>query len=252
MTDRIVLSLTGPERVDFLQDLVSNDITGPGGLHYAALLTPQGKFLADFFVAHEADRLLIDAEADLAPGLAQRLRMYKLRRKLEIAETDLKVARGTGPVPDGGHPDPRHPALGWRRIGAEGGDDGSDWDAIRVEHMIPAAGRELIVGESFPLELGLDRAHGIDFRKGCYVGQEVTARMKHKTELKKGLARVAVAGRCAPGDPVTGLGGKPAGYVGTVAGERALVYLRYDRAGPGLSAGDARLTLERDLRGLSV
>lgn len=247
MTDRIVLSLTGPERVDFLQDLVSNDITGAERLHYAALLTPQGKFLADFFVAHEADRLLIDVGADLAPGLAQRLSIYKLRRKIEIAETDLKVARGTGEIPEGAHPDPRHPALGWRRIGAEGGDDGSDWDAIRVEHLIPAAGAELIVGESFPLELGLDRVQGIDFRKGCYVGQEVTARMKHKTELKKGLARVAVEGPCAQGDPVTGKDGKPAGYLGTVAGDRALAWLRYDRAGGKLSAGDARLTLERKL-----
>lgn len=252
MSDRIVLSLTGPERVNFLQDLVSNDITGPGGLRYAALLTPQGKFLADFFVAHEGERLLIDVDADLAPGLAQWLSMYKLRRKVEIAETDLKVARGTGAAPEGAHPDPRHPSLGWRRIGDEGGDDGSNWDEIRVEHMIPAAGAELIVGDSFPLELGLDRMHGIDFRKGCYVGQEVTARMKHKTELKKGLARVAVAGSCAPGDPVTGAGGKPAGYIGTVAGARALAYLRYDRAGAELSAGDARLTLDADLRGFTV
>lgn len=248
MSPRAVLSVSGAERVKFLQDLVTNDITKPGGLHYAALLTPQGKFLGDFFVAHEDDRLLLDMDAALAPGIAQRLSMYRLRRKVEIGETDLNVARGRSDPPAGAHPDPRHPALGWRMIGTPSGEDGSDWDAIRVAHMVPQAGAELIVGESFPLELGLDRVNGVDFRKGCYVGQEVVSRMKHKTDLRKGLARVRVTGACAPGDPVTSDDDRPAGYVGTVSNGEALAYLRFDRAASGLKAGDAKLEILEDIR----
>jgi folate-binding protein YgfZ len=122
--------------------------------------------------------------------------------------------------------DPRHPALGWRLYGAEGGDDGTDFDALRVKHLIPETGAEL-TPDTFILETGFDRINGVDFRKGCYVGQEVTARMRHKTELRKGLARVAVAGDAAPGAEITA-DGKPAGVLHTRAGDEA--------------AGDATLT----------
>ena len=114
----------------------------------------------------------------------------------------MAVRRGTGPAPEGAHPDPRHPDLGWRLYGDEAGDDGTDFEAIRVAHCIPETGIEL-TPDTFILEVGFGRLNGVDFRKGCYVGQEVTARMKHKTELKKGLALVAVHGEAPVGSALT-------------------------------------------------
>ena len=239
---RTVLSLTGPDRVAFLQDLVTNNITPADRLTYAALLTPQGKYLFDFFVAHDGDTLLIDAPAPMAEALAQRLTIYRLRRKVEIAVTDLKVSRGVGDAPDGALPDPRHPDLGWRRMDRAGSDDGTDWDALRVRLSVPEAGIELIQNDSFPLEMELDRLNGIDFRKGCYVGQEVTARMKHKTELKKGLRRVVVQGAAPVGTALMAQD-KPAGTLFTQSGGHGLAWVRFDRAAGEMSAGDALVRL---------
>lgn len=242
--ERKVVKVGGADAVDFLQDLVSNDLRKrDGGLVYAALLTPQGKYLADFLISGPDDALLLDVAAPLADGLVQRLGMYRLRRRVEIAPTDLRVRRGTGTPPPGALADPRHPALGWRLYGDEAGDDGTDWDALRVEHLVPESGQELIPNDTFALEAGLDRLNGIDFRKGCYVGQEVTARMKHKTELKKGLARVRIAGD-APFGAEIAADGKPAGTLFTRSGDRALAFLRFDRATGEMRAGDA--VLRRD------
>ncbi|MBJ3761799.1 folate-binding protein YgfZ [Maribius pontilimi] len=235
---RTVLSLSGADRVAFLQDLVTNDVTRPGALVYAALLTPQGKYLADFFVSHRADALLIDVATPLAESLVQRLTMYRLRRDVTIETTGLQVSRGTGDPPEGAVPDPRHPDLGWRKIDQAAGDDGTDWNALRVAHVVPQSLVELQPNDSYPLEFGLDRLHGIDFRKGCYVGQEVTARMKHKTELKKGLVQVRVTGVVPAGTEITAAG-KPAGTLFTQSGGRGLAWLRFDRAGAGMQAGQA-------------
>ncbi|TDL84308.1 folate-binding protein [Palleronia sediminis] len=251
MTDpRRIIALSGPERVDFLQDLVTNDIRRSEGLTYAALLTPQGKYLADFFVAHDGagddGRLLIDVAASQADGLLARLNMYKLRRKVEIAAIDLGLGRGLGPAPEGAHADPRHPDMGWRAIGGRDGAEPVDWDALRVRLGIPQAGIELIAGESFILELGFERLNGVDYRKGCFVGQEIVARMHHKTELRKGLVRVALSGDAAPGTTITAEG-RPAGTLHTVSGDRALAYLRFDRADGPLDAGGVELSLEEKL-----
>ncbi len=242
MTDRTVLSVTGNDRTHFLQGLVTNDVTrAQGGIVYAALLSPQGKFLVDFFLIGQEDRILIDVATAFAPMLAQRLAMYRLRADVQISETDLKVSCGTGPAPVDALPDPRHPALGWRRYGDTQIGDATDFAALRVEHAIPETGIEL-TPETYVLEVGLDRLNGVDFRKGCYVGQEVTARMKHKTALKKGLARVAVQGDAQPGDEITA-DGKPAGVLHSRAGDRALAYLRFDRATGEMRARDATLHL---------
>ncbi|MGI3163219.1 YgfZ/GcvT domain-containing protein [Pseudooceanicola sp. 200-1SW] len=239
--DRRVLRLTGADTRDFLQNLVTNDLARlDQGPVYAALLTPQGKYQADFLLVPEGEALLLDVAAPLTPALLQKLRLYKLRADVEIAETDLKVFRGTGEAPEGAVPDPRHPALGWRLYGAEGGDDGSDFDAIRVAHCIPETGIEL-TPDTFILEAGFERLHGVDFRKGCFVGQEVTARMKHKTELRKGLARVTVEGSAPPGSELLTAEGKAAGTLYTQAGGQGIAHLRFDRATGPLSAGEARV-----------
>ena len=266
---RAVLRMTGGAAREVLQGVVTNDVDrlGPGRALYAALLTPQGKYLFDFFLLDADDgAVLIDVPRDRTEALAQRLKTYCLRRDARVDDDrDLGVALlwPAGDTP-GGHPaapqwapnhgiavpDPRVGALGWR-IYAEHpeiaiADTGAthatrgDYDALSVEHLVPASGVELVPEDTFILEAGFERLHGVDFRKGCYVGQEVTARMKHKATLRKGLVRVAVDGQAAPGTPVTA-GGKPAGTLFTTAGGRGLAELRLDRAGPGMQAGEARV-----------
>lgn len=241
---RAIYRITGSDRESFLQGLVTNDVARlKDGLVYAALLTPQGKYLADFFLAPAPDAILLDIDAAIAPATLQRLTMYKLRADVGIEESALHLHRGTGPAPDDGFADPRHPALGWRayrETAPSGAEEQPDWAALRVEHMIPATGQEL-TPDSFILETGFERLNGVDFRKGCYVGQEVTARMKHKTELRKGLARLRLSAPVAPGTQLTN-NGKAAGTIHTVAGDHALAYLRYDRAGDGLEADGVSVT----------
>ena len=269
---RAVLRTTGGAARAVLQGVVTNDLDrlAPGRAVYAALLTPQGKYLFDFFLLDGGEEqgggVLIDVARDRADALAQRLKMYCLRRDARVdGESALGVALlwPEGETP-GGHPeappmapnrgivvpDPRAGALGWRiyaeKVEIALADTGaapaqrSDYDALRIEHLVPETGVELVPEDTFILEAGFERLHGVDFRKGCYVGQEVTARMKHKATLRKGLVRVAVVGEAAPGTPVTA-GGKPAGTLFTVAGDRGLAELRLDRAGPGMQAGEARV-----------
>ena len=242
MSDRTVLGISGAEARDFLQGLVTNDVAKlEHGLVYAAMLTPQGKYRADFFLAPMGDAILLDVDSALAPGLKQALTMYKLRSKVEITETDRVVTRGLGDAPEGAFADPRDPALGWRGYDGQPGDDSVDWDAVRVAALVPQSGVEL-TPDSFILEMGFERLNGVDFRKGCYVGQEVTARMKHKTELRKGLAKVAVEGSAPVGTDIT-VDDKPSGTLFTQAGGQGLAYLRFDRAGEDMRAGDATVRL---------
>ena len=235
---RTIVEISGPEAGHFLQGLITNDIAHlSDGLVYAAILTPQGKYLADFFLVPHGEAILLDVDAGLAPGLIQRLSMYKLRADVTLTETDLQVRRGTGPAPDGAFADPRHPDMGWRLYGPQGGDDGTDFDAIRVTHCIPETGIEL-TPDTFILEAGFERLHGVDFRKGCYVGQEVTARMKHKTELRKGLTTVDIDGTAPVGSEIMA-NGKAAGTLFTQSGGQAIAYLRFDRAKGPMQADGA-------------
>lgn len=234
---RQIIRLTGEDRVPFLQGMVTNDVARAPC--WAAMLTPQGKYLADFLIVPDGDALLIDVDARLADDLMRRLSMYKLRSRVMLEASDMPVARGTGPAPQGAINDPRHPALGWRLYG-QAGDDGSDWDAIRVAHAIPETLTELIPNETYILETGFERLHGVDFRKGCYVGQEVTARMKHKTELRKGLAVLRIDGAAPIGTPITA-DGREVGTLFTQSGGQALAHVRHDRVAPDMQAGEARL-----------
>ena len=233
--DRTLIRIAGADRDKFLGGLLTRDVPAEG-TGYAALLTPQGKYLCDFVTFREGDAIWLDAPAPLAEDALRRLAMYRLRADVSVEATDRPVRRGTGPAPDGARADPR-PGMGWRLYDATG-DDGTDWDACRVAHGVPQAGAELIPGDSYILEMGFERLGGVDFRKGCYVGQEVTARMKHKTELRKGLAVVALEGAAVPGTPLIAEG-RAAGTLHTVAGDRALAYLRFERATGEMRAGDA-------------
>jgi folate-binding protein YgfZ len=247
--DRTLWTLTGKDAIGFLQGLVSNDmrpLEGGPGIVWAALLTAQGKYLADFFVARLPDAtLLIDIATSLAADTLRRLTMYKLRADVQIVPSGLHAGRGVGPLPAGALPDPRHPAMGWRLYTPTPlPEPPVDWDAIRVQNLIPESGIELVPDESYILEAGFERLHGVDFRKGCYVGQEVTARMKHKTELRKGLVRVRIEGAAPVGTEITSADGKPVGTLFTQSGGFGLAHLRLDRADGILMAAEARLRVE--------
>jgi tRNA-modifying protein YgfZ len=252
--DRSVLALNGADAEPFLQNLVTNNVAGlgEGTCVYAALLSPQGKYLFDFLVVRSAEGFLLDIKADRAQALAERLTLYRLRAKVSVEPAPLSVVVGLGRMPEGAVPDPRSPDLGWRAwlrdpqaylAGTERLDP-ADWNALRIRAAVPETGLELVAEDAYILEMGFERLHGVDFRKGCYVGQEVTARMRHKTELRKGLVRVTIEGEAPePGTPILA-GGKPAGRLLSASGEVGLAHLRFDRLDGELVAGSARIRPE--------
>ena len=243
--DRTIIAVTGGDRVKFLQGLVTNDVPEvEDTLVYAALLTPQGKYLADFFMLTQNDAILLDVAETFADGLIQRLNMYRLRADVLIERSEVQVQRGIDGKPVGALPDPRHPALGWRQYGDSANSDNTDWGAILVAHAIPQTGVELIPNDTFILEAGFERLNGVDFKKGCYVGQEVTARMKHKVELQKGLARVSVSGSAPVGTEILS-NGKVAGVLYSQSEGQGIAFLRFARAGADMVAGDAIVTFNK-------
>lgn len=255
--DRSLLRVSGPEARAFLQGLVSNDVRRlDDGPVYAALLSPQGKYLFDFILVPDSgpdgDGILVDVKADRAAALLQRLGMYRLRAKVAVGVDPRAVVTGEGGVPPGAWPDPRDPRLGWRAWPQDAAAflarmaplDPAEHAARRVALGVPETGVELRPEESYILEMGFERLRGVDFRKGCYVGQEVTARMKHKTELRKGLVAVRVDGPAPPPGTDVLAAGKPAGTLFSVANGRGLAHLRFDRAEGDLTAGEARVWRE--------
>jgi len=238
---RKIWALTGSDRLDFLQNLVTNDMMRlrQDGIVWAALLTPQGKYLADFFVIRQGEDLLIDIAPSIAEATLRRLSMYRLRADVQIAPSDFHASRGVGTAPAGAMPDPRHPEMGWRLYAPHAVPDTVDWDALRVEHVVPESGVEL-TPDTFILEAGFERLHGVDFRKGCYVGQEVTARMKHKTELRKGLTRVRIDGHAPVGTEITAAG-RNVGTLFTQNGGKAITHIRFDKVQAEMQAGEARI-----------
>lgn len=220
LDDRAVLALGGPEARDFLQGLITNDMaaTAEGQPVYTALLTPQGKILFDFFVVPDAEgRLLIDCAASRAADLMKRLTLYKLRAKVEIAlRSDLALAATWGD--DGAFEipgdvvrfrDPRHLSLGLRMIGMRnalvkmtGGLVAGDYQAHRLGLGVPDS-TDLPPDSVFALDAGLEELNGVSFKKGCYIGQEVTARMKHRASARRRFFVAEFAGEVpSPGTPI--------------------------------------------------
>lgn len=243
---RAILRVAGADRVSFLQGLVTQDMgrVAREGIGYAAMLTPQGKLVADFLLVALADAVLIDVAEGLAEDLMRRLAMFRLRAQVQIERVELPVTRGLGPAPEGALADPRSAALGWRLYG-QALEQGAplDWDALHIEALVPQTGADLIPGESFILEAGFPRLNGVDFRKGCYVGQEVTARMHHKTELRRGFVVLSVPVPVPAGTPVLMADGREAGVLGTQAGGRGLALMRLDRIEGPLTAGGAAVSV---------
>jgi folate-binding protein YgfZ len=266
---RGVLRLSGPARVDFLQGLVSNDVTTVSPEHgiWAALLTPQGKYLHDFFVTASDETLLIEAEGERIGDLRKRLSMYRLRTKVEIEDVTgaMEVwqiwgdgaasALGLGDAGsaialDGGTvlADPRHADLGARAVLPSGAalfdqkgfvpGDFTEWDQQRIALGIPDGSRDMVIDKSLLLENGFDELRGVSFTKGCYVGQEITARTKHRGLVKKRLLPVRVDGPApAPGTTITRSDGSEAGEIRSVSGAIALALLRLDALNGPLVVG---------------
>jgi tRNA-modifying protein YgfZ len=251
LSGRAVIEVGGEDRVAFLQGLVSNDVAEavPGRAVWAALLTPQGKYLTDFFILADGDRLLLDAEGAQVPMLVQRLTRFRLRSKVTIREAaELLVYVAWDGVPEVAAiaaPDPRLPDAGWRVLAsaplpADAGED--DFDRHRLRLGLPDGTRDLEVEKTVLLEAGFDELNGVSWSKGCYMGQELTARTKYRGLVKRRLVPVTVDGPLPPpGMPVLRDGTE----VGTMRSGRdrmGLAVLRLDAVAAPLVCGEARLT----------
>lgn len=256
---RSVIAVGGADRVEFLQGLISNDTTkvAPGRAVWAALLTPQGRFLNDMFVADGGDdTLLLETERERAPALAKKFSLYKLRSKVTVedrsAAMEVAVVFGTGAERaleiDGAiaFVDPRLAELGVRVLAPAGTVAAllsargiaaatlDDYDALRLSLGVPDGSRDLPVEKALLLESGFDELNGVDWKKGCYMGQELTARTKYRALVRKRLFPVSVEGALpAPGTSVY-LDGKEVGELRSGSGRRALALLQAEAArGPG-------------------
>ncbi|HKM63579.1 MAG TPA: folate-binding protein [Acidisphaera sp.] len=248
---RGVLALAGDDRVSFLQGLVSNDVAqaAPGHAVWAAFLTPQGKYLTDFFVLSDGERLLLDCEADQIEPLAAQMKRYRLRAKVSIEPLPWHVAGASGPVepPPGGvaAPDPRLPDAGWRILSpepVEADATEADWDLHRLRLGLPDGARDLEREKSILLEAGFDELNGVSFTKGCYLGQELTARTKYRGLVKRRLIPVHADRHLPPpGTQVMAHGAA----VGTMRSSRdgiGLATIRLDAIHEPLECGGVRLT----------
>lgn len=251
LPERAVIEIAGDDRVTFLQGLVSNDVTEaqPSRAAWAALLTPQGKWLADFFILAESDRLLLDAERAQLPALVQRLSRFRLRSKVVIAPRDeLSVyAAWDGPWTSGGiaAPDPRLLEAGWRVLSAEPLQttaSADEWDRHRLALGLPDGSRDLEAEKTVLLEAGFDELSGISWTKGCYMGQELTARTKYRGLVKRRLVPVEVEGPLpAPGTRVL-RNHAEVGMMRSGRDRNGLAVLRLEVLRERLACGEALLT----------
>ena len=247
---RAVLSVSGEDRVSFLQGLVSNDVAlaVPGRAVWAALLTPQGKWLADFFIYSDGDRLLLDVEAAQREDLARRLTRFRLRAKVAVETDPLKVfaAWPSGPFTMAEPAailavDPRLPEAGWRVLATDVPTNATatDYDAHRLALGLPDGSRDMEAEKSVLLEAGFDELSGVSWSKGCYMGQELTARTKYRGLIKRRLVPVSAAGDLPPpGTPVLREGAE-VGMLRSTHGNTGLALLRTDALTASLECGGA-------------
>ncbi|MDJ1157760.1 folate-binding protein [Chelatococcus sp. SYSU_G07232] len=260
LADRGVVKVAGDDARHFLHNLVTSDVArlDAGAARLAALLSPQGKILFDFLVVAAPEShgggFLLDAPLPLVGDLVKRLNFYKLRAKVIVEDLSevLAVAAfwdmpGT-PGDDFGlvFADPRLSALGQRAIGermrieALGTEAGPLYHARRIALGVPEGGKDFAYGDAFPHEALMDALGGVDFGKGCYVGQEVVSRMQHRGTARTRILPVVFRDGfvCEDGAEVLA-GAKPAGHVGSTANGRALAMLRLDRLADAFAAGEA-------------
>jgi folate-binding protein YgfZ len=248
---RGVISLTGATRVGFLNGLISNDVAlaAPGRAVWAALLTPQGRYLCDFFIYAENDRLLLEAPREALTELLTRLKRFRLRAAVELADISEQFYvyagwGGAAPVGVISAPDPRLPAAGWRALSATplaSNATAADYAAHRIALGLPDGPPDLEAEKTLLLEAGFDELNGIAWNKGCYIGQELTARTKYRGLVRRRLIPVQCDEPAPPpGTPVMA-DGVEVGTIGSGAGQMALAMLRVDALAKPLHAGAAVL-----------
>jgi hypothetical protein len=258
LKDRAVIALEGGEARDFLQGLITNDIgaLAPQTGLYAALLTPQGKILFDFLVTEGDGAVLLDCPADRAEALAKRLTMYRLRAKIDIAmRPQLAVYAGlTGRPAERAitFADPRLAALGPRSIGAAAEmpdflDGPASYHATRLALGVPE-GADFGSDKVFALDAGLDELHAVAFGKGCYVGQELTARMKHRGTARKRILPIRADAMLPPAGTPIASGSLEIGEIISTYGAEGFALVRLDRldeAKASLTADTMAVTLTK-------
>jgi hypothetical protein len=262
LADRGVIKISGEEARHFLNGLVTTDMTKaePGQGRFGALLTPQGKIVADFLLtelpAEDGGGFLIDCDRTLAQPLATKLGFYKLRAKVLVENLSdrlgiLAIWDGEpSPPPEWSFADPRAPALGWRApvpaelaaktaaaIGAEWV-DAADYDSHRIGCGAPAGGVDFRYGDAFPHEANMDRLHGVDFSKGCYVGQEVVSRMHHRGTARTRTVRVAFDGAAPLSGSEMFADDKSIGHLGSITEGQGLALVRIDKLAEAVDAGE--------------
>ena len=238
---RALISLSGPDWRSFLQGLISNDVDTlrVGEVRFAALLTPQGRILFDLFVIGAGDGCLLDVHADLRDALIQRLTLYRLRAKVDIAADPAAVCAlwsddAAATAPAGWSPDPRLQALGWRGVGQSppAGADGRDeaaYAAFRLDLGVPDPAKDCVADKTYPIEADFDLLNGIDFKKGCYVGQETTSRMKRRGGIRSRMLPITFEGPALASGAEVLVGDLRAGEVLSGRPGRAMALLRLDR-----------------------
>lgn len=266
--DRGLIKISGPEARGFLQGLVTGNVVNlpEGEARWAALLSPQGKILFDFLMSAQSDAasgeaIFFDVAREKAADLVKRLTMYKLRAKVEISDESENfgvVALYGGAVAEGAR-DARRPELGNRLIVAAeklgavlttfGGDFGeADYDAHRIALGIPQGGVDFAYGDAFPHEADMDQLNGVDFKKGCFVGQEVVARMQYRGTTRNRVLKVLIEGAAPAVGAEVSAGEIRVGVMGSSAGAKGLALLRIDRAEEAAQAGKALACGEAVLR----
>ncbi|MGB9164853.1 MAG: folate-binding protein [Rhodomicrobium sp.] len=254
LPDRSVLEVVGEDRLSFLQGLVTNDVEGLAEREgrFTGLLSPQGKILFDFFVVSAGDAFLIDCSSELAANITKRLALYRLRAKVTIADVSdrwrvgaawgegaAEWAEANAPVI---YPDPRLPALGFRLLvlgshQPEFSASFADYEAMRIAFAVPEGGKDYAYGDAFPHEACLDLLHGISFKKGCFVGQEVVSRMQHRGTARTRVLAVSSEQSLPHGGADIFAGGFAVGRLGSVAGRQGIALARVDRVKEALKKG---------------
>ncbi len=240
--DRVVIAVSGDDAEGFLNRLLTNSMLAMriDEARYAALLSPQGKLLFDFLVVRRPEGFWIDCRREQAADLARRLTMFKLRAKVAIADrsAELAVAVQWGDplrnAPGLAFRDPRHDGLGHRIIAPADaldrfeGDVGA-YQAHRIALGVPEGGLDFVYGDTFVHDANLDLLHGVDFDKGCYVGQEVVSRVHHRKSARKRVVRIHFYGDPAPSGALLMAGPLRIGEITSLAAHEGLASARIDR-----------------------
>ncbi len=233
LNSRAVIRIEGPDARHFLHNLLTQNVETikDGELRFGALLTPQGRLMVDMMVWAKDDALWLDVPVAARDGLVQRLSMYKLRLKVTVSATDDAVFVAWGEQPDGFVADPRLEGLGYRAIGFAGATTASedDWHAHRMAMGVAEAALDTPQDKTYPIEANFDLMNGIDFHKGCFIGQETTSRMKRRGTIKNRILPFTFEGE-APAIGTEVLNGeRRAGEVTGVLGQQGMALMRLDR-----------------------